>query len=111
MLCSDIDRDLEEWEFKVIFEWLLISFPIFFGIYSYKLLIFLYKKSTIKFDFTKEQTSKFKVPNYYKVQIAYVDEKGISSPFSDVGIIKYTSKPTVSIKVENNSSYGLTGIY
>ena len=69
------------------------------------------KKSTIKFDFTEKQTEKFKVPNYYKVQIAYVDEKGISSPFSDVGIIKYTSKPTVSIKVENNNSYGLTGIY
>lgn len=69
------------------------------------------KKSTIRFDFTKDQTSKFKVPNYYKVQIAYVDSDGISSPFSDVGIIKYTSKPTVSIKVENNNSYGLTGIY
>lgn len=69
------------------------------------------KKSTIRFDFTKEQTNKFKVPNYYKVQIAYVDEKGISSPFSDVGIIKYTNKPTVSIQVENNNSYGLTGIY
>lgn len=69
------------------------------------------KKSTIRFDFTKDQTSKFKVPNYYKVQIAYVDSDGISSPFSDVGIIKYTSKPTVSIKAENNNSYGLTGIY
>ena len=54
---------------------------------------------------------------YYKIQLAYVDDiSGQVGYFSDVGVTKYTSKPTVTIDGlnsygVNNSLYNYVGVY
>lgn len=53
---------------------------------------------------------------YYKIQIAYVDISGQVGYFSDVGVTKYISKPTVTIDGLhswglNNSLYNYVGVY
>ena len=60
--------------------------------------------------------SKLKVGQHYKVQIAYIDQNGVVGYYSTVGIIKYTSKPKVSIQGLkagrlNTASYNYIGIY
>lgn len=59
----------------------------------------------------------FKIGQYYKVQIAFLDTKEKPGYYSSVGIVKYTSVPTLRIdglshkKEINNSQYVYTGIY
>ncbi len=53
---------------------------------------------------------------YYKIQLAYIDNSGEVGYFSDVGVTKYTSKPTVTIDGlnsygVNNSLYDYVGVY
>ncbi len=53
---------------------------------------------------------------YYKIQLAYIDNSGEVGYFSDVGVTKYTSKPTVTIDGlnsygVNNSLYNYIGVY
>ena len=53
---------------------------------------------------------------YYKIQLAYIDNSGQVGYFSDVGVTKYTSKPTVTIDGlnsygVNNSLYDYVGVY
>ena len=52
---------------------------------------------------------------YYKIQLAYVDTDGVVGYFSDVGVVKYTAKPTVRIENltagTNNSRYNYVGVY
>ena len=60
--------------------------------------------------------SKLKVGQHYKVQIAYIDQNGVVGYYSTVGIIKYTSKPKVSIQGLkagrlNTANYNYIGIY
>ena len=60
---------------------------------------------------------KFKIGQYYKVQIAFLDTEEKPGYYSSVGIVKYTSVPTLRIdglshkKEINNSQYVYTGIY
>ena len=56
------------------------------------------------------------VGQYYKLQMAYVDNSGIVGYYSTVGVVKYTSTPSISIsglevgKINMNSS-GYLGVY
>lgn len=65
-----------------------------------------------------ESTAKtvFTEGSFYKAQIAYVDRDGITGYYSTVGILKYTTKPEVSIlnlkTMKNNGhQYSYTGVY
>lgn len=55
------------------------------------------------------------IGQYYKVQIAFKNNRGETGYFSDVGIIKCTAKPTLTIEGlgegNNNSRYSYTGTY
>lgn len=42
-------------------------------------------------------SDKLKIGQFYKVQIAYVDKSNIIGYYSTVGVVKYTTKPQVSI--------------
>lgn len=59
----------------------------------------IYIKNSFKapFDISLSQYSKFKAGQYYKVQIAYVDNSGIVGYYSTVAIVKLTTKPKVTI--------------
>ena len=52
---------------------------------------------------------------YYKVQIAYIDDEGVVGYYSDVSVIKFTDKPDVTIENLNGDTnvaqYSYTGIY
>ena len=53
----------------------------------------------ISFDFSKEVSEKkFNIGQYYKIQIAYIQkDTGTIGYYSTVGVVKYTSEPTVEI--------------
>ena len=58
----------------------------------------------------------FTVGQYYKVQLAYIDEGGQVGIFSTVGVIKYTTKPTVTLQnfdvgQINQHNYSYVGVY
>ena len=58
---------------------------------------------------------KFKVGQYYKIQIAYIND-GTVGYYSSVAVAKYTTKPIVTInhldeKMLNSHIYSYTGIY
>ena len=72
-------------------------------------------KNEVKFQIEKWKIKKltnltFKIGQYYKIQLAYIDNNGIVGYYSTVGVVKCTSKPEVSIvnfyenKVNNNAS-------
>ena len=68
-------------------------------------------------NFALEQSliDKLKIGQYYKVQLAYVDETKEIGQYSTVGIIKYTTRPTVEISglqknVVNYHIHDYTGI-
>lgn len=57
-----------------------------------------------------------KVGLFYKLQIAYIDQNDEIGNYSDVGICKYTTKPTVYIEelktgITNNHIYDYLGVY
>lgn len=70
---------------------------------------------TASFNLTSEQSELLTVGNYYKVQIAF--KKGENQgPWSNIGIIKYTYKPTLEIQglspgVDNQSPTLFVGEY
>jgi hypothetical protein len=58
---------------------------------------------------------KFKIGQYYKVQIAYVNNDTVGY-YSSVAVAKYTTKPNITIntlneKNLNSHSYSYTGVY
>lgn len=60
----------------------------------------------------KVDKSKFNIGQYYKVQLAFgssVDEKDesriVPDYFSTVGVIKYTTRPIVEVKIENENNF------
>lgn len=70
--------------------------------------------NTVTFGITNYKIPKlndleFKIGQYYKIQLAYIDEEGIVGYYSTVGVVKCTSQPTVEIdnfnvnKVNNNA--------
>lgn len=75
-------------------------------------------ESIVYFDIieSEEINKSFIIGSFYKVQLAYVDKDGITGYYSTVGIIKYTTKPSVTLlglnSMKNNShQYSYTGIY
>ena len=78
-----------------------------------------YAKMTVKFDLTTIDVNdkfKLKIGSFYKAQLAYVDSKGEVGNYSTVGIIKYTTRPNVSIlnlstSRVNSHTYTYTGVY
>lgn len=68
---------------------------------------------TATFNLTK---SLYTIGQYYKVQIAFINEAGVVGHYSTVGVVKCTTKPTVSIEnmsfgVINSHNYYYTGVY
>ena len=57
------------------------------------------EENTVTFSLTATQAKKLKEGQFYKAQVAYCGSGGATDPgyYSTVGIIKCTSKPTVSI--------------
>lgn len=53
----------------------------------------------VKFDFNNDSNlfNKIKVGNYYKLQLAYIHSSGTIGYYSTVGVVKYTTKPSVII--------------
>lgn len=74
-------------------------------------------KSIVYFNISKETLKKsFLIGQFYKCQLAYVDTNDVVGYYSTVGVIKYTTKPKVSIltlaETGNNSHiYSYTGLY
>lgn len=74
-------------------------------------------ESIVYFDVLEDTVKKvFSVGSFYKAQMAYVDRDGLVGYYSTVGILKYTTKPDVSIlglkSMKNNGhQYSYTGIY
>lgn len=67
--------------------------------------------------FTIEQTdaNKLTIGNYYKVQVAFAKDDNIG-PWSSIGIMKYTNKPTLVLQgldagIENINPTLFTGVY
>lgn len=75
------------------------------------------------FDVLNTYTATFKlnkqlyvVGQYYKIQIAFVNEDGVVGHYSTVGVVKCTTKPTVTIEnmsfgIINSHNYYYTGVY
>lgn len=77
-----------------------------------------YIRDSLKVNFTIDLSSneKFKVGQFYKVQIAYCDTSLLRTPgyYSTVGVVKLTSKPKVTIAdLDNLSAHRVTytGVY
>lgn len=74
-------------------------------------------ESIVYFDVLEDTVKKvFSVGSFYKAQMAYVDRDGMVGYYSTVGVIKYTTKPDVSIlglkTMKNNGhQYSYTGVY
>lgn len=74
-------------------------------------------ESIVYFDISKETLEKsFLIGQFYKCQLAYIDTNDVVGYYSTVGVIKYTTKPKVSIltlsETSNNSHiYTYTGLY
>jgi hypothetical protein len=71
----------------------------------------------VDFNIRLDDTYKlFKVGQYYKVQLAYIHPSGQIGYYSTVGVIKYTTEPTVSIEnfefgQINQHNYSYVGVY
>ena len=71
----------------------------------------------VNFDIRTNNIYKlFNVGQYYKVQLAYVNQQNEPGYYSTVGVIKYTTEPTVSIEnfvfgQINQHNYDYVGIY
>ena len=74
-------------------------------------------ESIVYFDILEDTVKKvFSVGSFYKAQMAYVDRNGVVGYYSTVGILKYTTKPDISIldlkSMKNNGhQYSYTGVY
>lgn len=74
-------------------------------------------ESVVYFDISEEILKKsFLIGQFYKCQLAYVDTDDVVGYYSTVGVIKYTTKPKVSILSlaetgSNSHIYTYTGLY
>ena len=70
-------------------------------------------KSIVTFTFTNQEKNALQVPNHYKIQIAYVskDVGNTVSPYSTVGIAKYTTKPSVIVEAVDANPRNILGTY
>lgn len=58
----------------------------------------------VNFNVPDSILKKLIIGNFYKVQLAYVDQDGLVGYYSTVGIIKYTAQPRIEISGCSNSS-------
>lgn len=65
--------------------------------------------STITFNL--EDDVKELSKGFYKIQIAYIDKDKKVSPYSTVGVIKYSKEPTLSITINNKNPLSVRGNY
>lgn len=68
------------------------------------------------FKLTSSELALFTVGQYYRVQLAYIDKKGVIGYYSSIGVIKYTTPPTVTIEglsrqKSNKHTYDYVGVY
>ena len=75
-----------------------------------------YNKSIVEFTLNEAQVKNFVEGAFYKVQIAYIDNNDIVGYYSSVGVIKYTTKPSVYILnlksgINNFHSQEYIGVY
>ena len=75
-----------------------------------------FNELTVTFEIPQSALEYFYVGSFYKAQIAYIDLQGTTGYYSPVGIIKFTTKPTVQIlnlkETWNNAHiYNYTGVY
>lgn len=52
----------------------------------------------ITFEFSQTQIDKLNIGQYYKVQIAYISKSGTIGYYSDISVVKYTTKPDITIE-------------
>lgn len=76
----------------------------------------LNKNLIVTFDISSIKNQYLKEGQYYKIQLAYIDENLQIGYYSTVGIVKYTIRPTVFIdklneSMVNNHQYAYTGVY
>lgn len=84
--------------------------------YDKSVVIFEMLPEELTFIRGEESVDVFTLGLFYKAQIAYVDTADVTGYYSTVGIIKYTSKPYLSIfnmssSRNNTHCYTYTGIY
>lgn len=62
------------------------------------------KEHVVTFIENKNETeaNKLSPGNYYKVQLAYVDNEKTIGYYSTVGVIKYTTKPLLNLEISND---------
>lgn len=67
----------------------------------------------VTFTFAEDEKDKLLVQNHYKIQIAYVSKDALNtvSPYSTVGIAKYTEKPSVTVEAIDNNPRSILGTY
>lgn len=76
-----------------------------------------YTDSYINFTMTESEVQEiFSLGTFYKAQLAYIDNTGTTGYYSTVGIIKYTSKPLITISnlstsQNNTHNYLYVGSY
>lgn len=86
-------------------------------LYSITSTIVDYDASQVTFEINKEVLdNKFTLGLFYKAQIAYIDKSNVVGYYSTVGVIKFTSKPILSISglsssKNNTHTYTYTGVY
>lgn len=73
------------------------------------------EEQQVIFD-TSESGLMFSIGQYYKIQLAYIDEYGDTGYYSTVGVIKYTTEPSVYIQgltfgKINPNLYQYIGVY
>ena len=56
-----------------------------------------WNQDTNEVEFNLKNISKLNVGQFYKVQMAYVDDTNTAGHYSTVGVVKYTAEPEVSI--------------
>ena len=70
----------------------------------------------VEFDVPQRILDKLIIGQFYKVQLAYIDQSNITGYYSTVGIIKYTAKPTLTIsdfnfRITNMNKTEYIGVY
>ena len=63
-------------------------------------------------DFTQDNIgSKLNIQQYYKIQLAYIDEHNNTGYYSSVGVVKFTAKPTIECEKINSYEFLFRGYY
>lgn len=74
------------------------------------------ERHAVTFKLTDEIYSQLKIGEFYKVQLAYINNNGQVGIYSTIGVTKFITKPNISIEnlqpiIINNHIYAYQGIY